>query len=402
MSVLKNKKILVAVSAGIAAYKSAFLVRALIKKGAEVKVILTPEATKFVTPLTLATLSKNPVEWEFSNEKGDWANHVELGLWADAMIIAPLTARTLSSMADGHCDNLVMATYLSAKCQVIVAPAMDLDMYQHPSTAENLEKIQSHGDLIIPATSGELASGLVGQGRMEEPDEIVKFVEDFFKKDLILSGKKILISAGPTYEAIDPVRFIGNHSSGKMGFELAKMAEKLGAEVTLVAGPTHQSVEGYNIKRMDVTSALNMLEAIESVYEAQDIVIMAAAVADYRPAEIADQKIKKNADKMTIEMVKNPDILKHLGTKKGNKMLVGFALETNDAIKHAKGKLERKNADLIVLNTLEDEDAGFGVETNKVTFITANKEPLSFPLKSKTEVAKDILTFIAQNLKTNA
>lgn len=402
MSVLKNTKILVAVCAGIAAYKSAFLVRALIKKGAEVKVILTPEATKFVTPLTLATLSKNPVDSEFSNDKGDWANHVELGLWADAMIIAPLTARTLSSMADGHCDNLVMATYLSAKCPVIVAPAMDLDMYQHPSTAENLEKIQLHGDLVIPATSGELASGLVGQGRMEESEEIVKFVEDFFKKDLILSGKKILISAGPTYEAIDPVRFIGNHSSGKMGFELAKMAEKLGAEVTLVAGPTHQSVEGYNIKRFDVTSALSMLEAIESVYEAQDVVIMAAAVADYRPAVIADQKIKKNSDKMTIEMVKNPDILKYLGTKKGNKMLVGFALETNDAIKHAKGKLERKNADLIVLNTLEDEDAGFGVETNKVTFITANKEPLSFPLKSKTEVAKDILTFIAQNLKTNA
>ncbi len=402
MSVLKNKKILVAVSAGIAAYKSAFLVRALIKKGAEVKVILTPEATKFVTPLTLATLSKNPVDWEFSNKKGDWANHVELGLWADAMVIAPLTARTLSSMADGHCDNLVLATYLSAKCPVIVAPAMDLDMYQHPSTAENLEKIQSHGDLVIPATSGELASGLVGQGRMEEPDEIVRFVEGFFKKDLILSGKKILISAGPTYEAIDPVRFIGNHSSGKMGFELAKMAEKLGAEVTLVAGPTHQSVEGHNINRIDVTSALSMLEAIETVYDDQDIVIMAAAVADYRPAEIADQKIKKNSDKMTIEMVKNPDILKYLGTKKANKMLVGFALETNDAIKHAKGKLERKNADLIVLNTLEDEDAGFGVETNKVTFITANKEPLSFPLKSKTEVAKDILTFIAQNLKTNA
>lgn len=402
MSVLKNKKILVAVCAGIAAYKSAFLVRALIKKGAEVKVILTPEATKFVTPLTLATLSKNPVDWEFSNKKGDWANHVELGLWADAMVIAPLTARTLSSMADGHCDNLVLATYLSAKCPVIVAPAMDLDMYQHPSTAENLEKIQSHGDLVIPATSGELASGLVGQGRMEEPDEIVRFVEGFFKKDLILSGKKILISAGPTYEAIDPVRFIGNHSSGKMGFELAKMAVKLGAEVTLVAGPTHQSVEGHNINRIDVTSALSMLEAIETVYDAQDIVIMAAAVADYRPAEIADQKIKKNSDKMTIEMVKNPDILKYLGTKKANKMLVGFALETNDAIKHAKGKLERKNADLIVLNTLEDEDAGFGVETNKVTFITANKEPLSFPLKSKTEVAKDILTFIAQNLKTNA
>lgn len=398
MSVLKNKKILLAVTAGIAAYKSAFLVRGLIKKGAEVKVILTPEATEFVTPLTLSTLSKNPVEWEFTKEKGEWNNHVELGLWADLMIIAPLTARTLSSMADGHCDNLVMATYLSAKCPVIVAPAMDLDMYAHPSTTENLEKIEKNGNVVIPATSGELASGLSGQGRMEEPEEIIQFVEEFLKKDLILNGKKILISAGPTYEAIDPVRFIGNHSSGKMGFELAKEASKMGAEVTLVSGPSAQSVEGFDIKRMNVVSALEMMQAMETEFEKNDIVIMSAAVADYRPKEIADKKIKKKTDEMTIELVKNPDILKHLGSKKGNRFLVGFALETNDAVENAKGKLKSKNADMIVLNSMEDKEAGFGKDTNKVTFITKNNEPKDFPVKSKTEVAKDILTFIAQNL----
>ena len=398
MSVLQNKKILLAVTAGIAAYKSAFLVRGLIKKGAEVKVILTPEATEFVTPLTLSTLSKNPVEWEFTKEKGEWNNHVELGLWADLMIIAPLTARTLSSMADGHCDNLVMATYLSAKCPVIVAPAMDLDMYAHPSTRENLEKIEKNGNVVIPATSGELASGLSGQGRMEEPEEIVAFVEEYLKKDLILNGKKILISAGPTYEDIDPVRFIGNHSSGKMGFELAKEASKMGAEVTLVSGPSAQSVEGFEIKRMNVVSALEMMQAMETEFEKNDIVIMSAAVADYRPKEIADKKIKKKTDEITIELVKNPDILKHLGSKKGNRFLVGFALETNDAIENAKGKLESKNADMIVLNSMEDKEAGFGKDTNKVTFITKNNEPKDFPVKSKTEVAKDILTFIAQNL----
>lgn len=398
MSVLQNKKILLAVTAGIAAYKSAFLVRGLIKKGAEVKVILTPEATEFVTPLTLSTLSKNPVEWEFTKEKGEWNNHVELGLWADLMIIAPLTARTLSSMADGHCDNLVMATYLSAKCPVIVAPAMDLDMYAHPSTRENLEKIEKNGNVVIPATSGELASGLSGQGRMEEPEEIIQFVEEFLKKNLILNGKKILISAGPTYEAIDPVRFIGNHSSGKMGFELAKEASKMGAEVTLVSGPSAQTVEGFDIKRINVVSALEMMQAMETEFEKNDIVIMSAAVADYRPKEIADKKIKKKTDEITIELVKNPDILKHLGSKKGNRFLVGFALETNDAIENAKGKLESKNADMIVLNSMEDKEAGFGKDTNKVTFITKNNEPKDFPVKFKTEVAKDILTFIAQNL----
>lgn len=398
MSVLRNKKILLAVTGGIAAYKTTFLVRYLVKKGAEVKVILTPKATEFVTPLTLATLSKNPVEWEFTKDKGEWNSHVALGLWADVMLIAPLTARTLSSMADGHCDNLVLATYFSAKCPVIVAPAMDLDMYQHPTTHQNLQKIQQNGNVVIPATSGELASGLMGQGRMEEPENIVDFLEHFLEKDLILKGKKILISAGPTYEAIDPVRFIGNHSSGKMGFEIAKKAETLGAKVTLVSGPSAQSVEGYDMERIDVVSAREMLQAIDEKFAVQDVVIMAAAVADYRPKEVADKKIKKKTDEITIELVKNPDILQHLGQKKGNKFLVGFALETNDALKNAKGKLERKNADMIVLNSLEDKDAGFGKDTNKVTFVTKNQEPVVFPVKSKAEVAQDILTFIAQNL----
>lgn len=399
MSVLKNKKILLAVTGGIAAYKTAFLVRGLVKKGAKVKVILTPEATKFVTPLTLSTLSKNPVEWEFTKDKGEWTNHVELGLWADLMIIAPLTARTLSSMADGHCDNLVLATYLSAKCPVIVAPAMDLDMYVHPTTKQNLDSIQQNGNVVIPAASGELASGLVGQGRMEEPEEIIHFIEEFLGKDLPLKGKKILISAGPTYEAIDPVRFIGNHSSGKMGFEIAKIASEMGAEVTLVSGPSAETVEGYNVDRVDVVSALEMLEAIDSRFNEQDVVVMAAAVADYRPKNIADKKIKKKTDEMSIELVKNPDILKHLGQKKGDKYLVGFALETNDALKHAQGKLERKNADMIVLNSLEDKDAGFRKDTNKVTFVTRNAQPKSFPVKSKQEVAKDILNFVKQNIK---
>ena len=401
MSVLTNKKIVLAITAGIAAYKSAYLVRALVKKGAEVRVILTPEAIEFVTPLTLATLSGNPVEWQLAKENGEWTNHVELGLWGDVMVIAPLTARTLSSMADGHCDNLVMATYLSAKCPVIVAPAMDLDMYQHPSTKENLEKIQLNGNLVIPAASGELASGLVGQGRMEEPENIAEFIENYFRSKLILNRKKILISAGPTFEPIDPVRFIGNHSSGKMGVEIAKRAQEMGADVTLVAGPGTPKPEKYDFKRIDVISALDMKAAMDSEFNQQDIIIMAAAVADYRPKTVADKKIKKKTDEMTIELVKNPDILQYLGSKKGNKFLVGFALETNDAIENAKGKLKSKNADMIVLNSLEDDGAGFGKDTNKVTFITNESDPISFPLKSKTEVAEDILTFIAQKLNLN-
>lgn len=391
-----------AVTGGIAAYKTAYIVRELIKKDALVRVIMTPEATEFVTPLTLSTLSKNPVEWKFTKEKGQWNNHVELGLWADIMIIAPLTARTLSAMADGHCDNLVLATYLSAKCPVIVAPAMDLDMYLHESTQDNLKKIASFGNMIIPAAEGELASGLIGKGRMEEPENIVNFVEEFLQKDLILKDLNILISAGPTYEPIDPVRFIGNHSSGKMGFEIAKVASEMGANVTLVAGPSSQSVANYNVNRIDVMSAIEMQKAIHSNYDVQDVIIMAAAVADYRPKEIADKKIKKNTDEMTITLVKNPDILSELGQNKVDKFLVGFALETNDGIANATAKLHRKNVDMIVLNTLEDKGAGFGKDTNKVTFITKYDQPKSFNLKSKSEVAKDILTFIAQKLDLDA
>ncbi|MDO5654856.1 MAG: bifunctional phosphopantothenoylcysteine decarboxylase/phosphopantothenate--cysteine ligase CoaBC [Flavobacteriaceae bacterium] len=402
MSVLKNKKILLAVTAGIAAYKTPLLVRELVKKNADVRVIITPEALEFVTPLTLSTLSGKPVEWEFTKEKGQWNNHVEMGLWADLMIIAPLTARTLSAMADGYCDNLVMATYLSAKCPVFVAPAMDLDMYQHPSTQNNLQKLIENGNHVIPAASGELASGLIGQGRMEEPENIAQFIEEFFQKNQPLQGKKILVSAGPTYEPIDPVRFIGNHSSGKMGFEIAKKAEEMGAEVTLVAGPTSLSIDNQKITRIDVVSALEMKDAIDEKFDQQDVIIMAAAVADYRPKEVFDKKIKKKTDEMSIELVKNPDILKYLGTKKSDKFLVGFALETNNALEHAKGKLLSKNADMIVLNSLEDEGAGFGKETNKVTFVTRDQPAQSFPLKSKAEVAEDILNFIAQNLKKNA
>lgn len=399
MSVLKGKKILLAVTAGIAAYKTTYLVRMLVKKGAIVKVIMTPEAIEFVTPLTLATLSKNPVEWEFTKDKGEWNNHVAYGLWADLMLIAPLTARTLSSMADGQCSNLVLATYLSAKCPVVVAPAMDLDMYAHPTTRENLSKIQANGNKVIPATSGELASGLSGQGRMEEPEQIVEYLEDYYHSTLPLYQKNILISAGPTYEAIDPVRFIGNHSSGKMGFEIAKEASKLGANVTLVSGPSAESVQGYNVKRINVQSALEMLQAMENHFEASDILIMAAAVADYRPKNVANQKIKKNAEQLTIELVKNPDILQTLGAKKGNTFVVGFALETQHAIENAEAKLKRKNADMIVLNSLEDKDAGFGLNTNKVSFITQDKPPKSFEVKSKTDVAKDILQFIKENIK---
>lgn len=394
MSILKNKKILVAVTAGIAAYKAAILVRGLIKKGAEVKVIMTPEALHFVTPLTLSTLSKNEVEWEFFGDKGDWNNHVEYGLWADYMIVAPCTANTLSAMADGICNNLVLATYLSAKCPVFFAPAMDLDMYQHPTTHQNIATLTSNGNVLIPAESGELASGLVGEGRMAEPENIIDFIENHIQKDLPLYGKKVLISAGPTYENIDPVRFIGNYSSGKMGYELAKSAHNLGAKVTLVSGPSHESVEGYAIDLKKVTSAQNMYDAMHSDFQDADIVIMSAAVADYRPKVQADQKIKKKDDEMTIELVKNPDILKSLGEIKKDQILVGFALETNNEIEYAKGKLIKKNLDFIVLNSMQDKDAGFQKNTNKVTILDKNGDQQNFEVKSKKEVAFDILNYL--------
>ena len=398
MSVLHSKKILLAVSAGIAAYKAAFLVRGLIKCGAEVKVIMTPDAQHFVTPLTLSTLSKNSVEWEFFGEKGDWNNHVEYALWADYMIVAPCTANTLSHMADGTCDNLVLATYLSAKCPVYFAPAMDLDMYQHPSTKENIHKLVQNGNILIPAESGELASGLIGEGRMAEPENIISFIENHIASTLPLFGKKIVVSAGPTYENIDPVRFIGNYSSGKMGFEIAKEASRLGANVTLVSGPSHESVQGFPIHRVNVVSARDMYEAMHAEFSTADVVVMSAAVADYRPKEMATQKIKKNDEDMTIELVKNPDILKSLGEIKTTQLLVGFALETNNEEEFAKQKLAKKNLDFIVLNSMQDKEAGFQKNTNKITIIDKDLTMQSFDAKSKANVAKDILNVVVKKL----
>lgn len=399
MSVLHSKKILLAVTAGIAAYKAAFLVRGLIKKGAEVKVIMTPEAQNFVTPLTLSTLSKHPVEWEFFGDKGDWNNHVEYALWADYMIIAPCTANTLSHMADGTCDNLVLATYLSAKCPVYFAPAMDLDMYKHPTTLENIQKIESFGNICIPAEAGELASGLIGEGRMAEPESIVAFLEQSIVATLPLHGKNVVVSAGPTYENLDPVRFIGNYSSGKMGFEIAKAAVNLGANVTLVAGPSHESVSGYPIERINVVSAKDMYDAMHANFDKADVVVMSAAVADYRPKEMANQKIKKeNDDNLVIELVKNPDILKSLGEIKTHQLLVGFALETNNEEEYAKKKLTKKNLDFIVLNSMQDKEAGFQKNTNKITIIDKDLSMQQFDAKSKADVAKDILNVILNKL----
>ena len=397
MSILNRKKVLLAVTAGIAAYKTAFLVRLFIKEGAEVKVILTPKAREFVTPLTLSTLSKNPVEWDFSEESGTWNNHVELGLWADFMVVAPATANSLSKMADGSSDNLLLATYLSAKCPVYIAPAMDLDMYQHPTTKENLTKLESFGNIIIPAESGELASGLRGEGRMAEPENILSFIAYDLQKKAPLFGKSVLISAGPTYEKMDPVRFIGNFSSGKMGIEIAKSAANLGADVILVCGPSSISTSNYNIKRIDVVSAMEMKEAMDSRFENSDIVIMSAAVADYRPAELAEQKIKKDDETMSIEMIKNPDILKAQGERKKHQIMVGFALETNYELEFAKGKLQKKHLDFIVLNSMRDEKAGFQKDTNKVTIIPKKGEPIAYEAKNKAEVAKDIINFILEN-----
>ena len=401
MSILKDKNILLGVTAGIAAYKTAHLVRQFIKAGANIKVVMTPASKDFVTPLTLSTLSKNPVFSSFTNDDDDnamWNNHVELGLWADLFVIAPATANTLSKMANGSCDNLLMATYLSAKCPVYFAPAMDLDMYKHESTKNSFKKLKSFGNIIIPATSGELASGLVGEGRMAEPEDILTFMESDILDKLPLKGQRVLITAGPTYEAIDPVRFIGNHSSGKMGFEIAKAAANLGAEVVLVSGPTHQTVSHSLIEVKSVTSGQEMYDEVHKHFKASHIAILSAAVADYRPKEVADKKIKKAETTFTIELEKTKDILKSLGEQKENQFLVGFALETNDELEHAKGKLTSKNLDLIVLNSLRDKGAGFGVSTNKVTFITKTNKVIENELKSKAEVAKDLMQLILEQI----
>lgn len=396
---VSGKKILIAVSGGIAAYKIHFLIRDFVKKGAEVQVIMTPDAENFVTKLSLSTLSKKPVYTDFYGDNGTWNSHVELALWADVMIVAPCTSNTLSKMVHGTCDNLLIATYMSAKCPVFIVPAMDLDMYQHPSTKKNLELAERYGHYIIPAESGELASGLIGQGRMAEPETIVKNIEEFFNSppNKSLEGKTVLITAGPTYEAIDPVRFIGNHSSGKMGFSLAEEAAKRGAKVILISGPSAEKTSIHNIETHRVTSAKEMLEKVFQFYENVDIAIAGAAVADYAPKEVAKEKIKKNDDNLTIELIKNPDILKTMGEKKNRQFLVGFALETQNEEENAKGKLEKKNLDMIVLNSLRDEGAGFKNDTNKIKIFTKT-EKTEFDLKSKDEVAKDIFNFIENQL----
>ncbi|MGS4345165.1 bifunctional phosphopantothenoylcysteine decarboxylase/phosphopantothenate--cysteine ligase CoaBC [Myroides odoratus] len=398
MSVLSGKKIVLGVTGGIAAYKTASLVRLLSKAGAEVQVIMTPASHQFITPFTLSTLSKKPVYTEFFNSKesGTWNNHVELALWADLMLIAPATANTLAKMAHGLCDNLLLAVYMSAKCPVYIAPAMDLDMYVHPSTTQNLATLTSYNHVIIPAEEGELASGLIGKGRMSEPETIVSVLEASLSKDLPLQNKKILITAGPTYEPIDPVRFIGNHSSGKMGYDIAKEAAKKGATVILVSGPTNQKIEDPHVNVISVMSARDMYEVCHQYFDEVDVVVAAAAVADYRPKDVATQKIKKNADEFSIVMDKNPDILASLGAIKKQQYLIGFALETENEVEHAKQKITKKNLDLIVLNSLNDTGAGFGKPTNKVTFINRAFQIEPMELKSKEEVAQDIVNKIIQ------
>ena len=396
---LKNKKILLGVSGSIAAYKSALLTRLLVKEGAEVKVIMTSAAKEFITPLTLSTLSKNPVLSSFtSGQNGEWNNHVELGLWADAMIIAPASANTLAKCANGIADNLLIATYLSAKCSVFFAPAMDLDMYVHPSTIENLRKLKSYGNELINAEFGELASGLVGEGRLAEPEQIVhQLIRHFSRKEQFI-GKKVLITAGPTQEPIDPVRFISNHSSGKMGFAIAEAFEMAGAEVTIVSGPVSiPSPIGVKIEK--VQSAQQMFEATKRHFSESDIVVLSAAVADYTPLNVADKKIKKKEDVFNIEMTKTTDIAATLGKeKKTGQIIIGFALETDNEFENAKGKLERKNFDFIVLNSLQDSGAGFRYDTNKIKIIDRSGNVYDFDLKTKKEVAQDILETIVKNV----
>lgn len=401
MSILSGKNIVLGVTGGIAAYKSSILVRLLVKAGAFVKVVMTPAAREFVTPLTLATLSKNPVEHAFVDEgddSGTWHNHVDLGLWADLMIIAPATSNTLSKMASGGIDNLLLAVYCSAKCPVYFAPAMDLDMYKHPSTTASFNTLVSYGNTMIPAGDGELASGLSGKGRMAEPEEILAFIENHLKQSLPLHNKKILITAGPTHEPIDPVRFIGNHSSGKMGVALANRAAALGAQVYLIIGPSHVKVTNPLITRIDVTTAQEMYAAVFEHIETMDCGIFSAAVADYRPAIVENQKIKKNESTLTIELVKNPDILASVGKLESRPFLVGFALETENELAHAIEKAQRKNCDLLVLNSMRDTGAGFGKDTNKITIINKDASYTVYDTKSKELVANDILQAIIQNL----
>ena len=395
---LKDKKILIAVTGSIAAYKIASLVRLLIKAKAEVQVIMTESAKEFITPLTLSTLSKKPVYFSFyKTENGEWNNHVELGLWADYMLIAPASANTLAKMSTGICDSLLMATYLSAKCPVAFAPAMDLDMYQHPSTQENIEKLIAFGNEFIAPGTGELASGLSGEGRMAEPEELLAFLENKFNPINFYSQKNILVTAGPTHEAIDPVRFIGNASSGKMGYALAEAFAEKGANVTLISGPTNLKINHPNIKKIAITSASEMFEAVKANFANSDITVMAAAVADYSPTHQATEKIKKTTDNLQIALSKTIDILQYVGEqKKADQLTIGFALETTNELVNAQNKLKSKNADLIILNSLNDEGAGFNVDSNKITMIDKNGQIEAFELKSKNKVAQDILQKITQ------
>jgi phosphopantothenoylcysteine decarboxylase/phosphopantothenate--cysteine ligase len=390
---LKGKKIILGVTGSIAAYKAAILVRLFIKQGAEVKVILTQDGKEFITPLTLATLSKNPVLSHFiANQNGEWNNHVELGLWADLLLIAPASANTIGKMANGICDNLLLATYLSAKCKTYIAPAMDLDMYAHPSTQNNLNKLRDYGNIILPVGEGELASGLIGAGRMLEPEEIVFFLDESTRLTEKLKGKKVLVTAGPTYESIDPVRFIGNHSSGRMGFAIAEEFARHGASVTLISGPTELHELNGNIKRIDVTSADEMYEKTVTQFAKTDIAVMSAAVADYAPEKVSITKIKKSGDELHLKLKKTKDILAELGRLKNKKqLLVGFALETDNEVANAMKKLTAKNLDFIVLNSLKTKGAGFGHQTNKVTIIDRKGNKTDHKLKSKTEVAQDIV-----------
>jgi phosphopantothenoylcysteine decarboxylase/phosphopantothenate--cysteine ligase len=401
MSVLSGKHILLGITAGIAAYKTAALVRLFIKAGAHVRVIMTPAAKDFITPLTLSTLSKNPVISSFTDDTDDnavWNNHVELGLWADLFVVAPATANTLSKMASGNSDNFLVATYLSAKCPVYFAPAMDLDMHKHPTTKTSIETLKSIGNNLIPATSGELASGLVGEGRMAEPEAILEHIELHVLGQLPLYGKRVLVTAGPTYEAIDPVRFIGNHSSGLMGFEIADSAAQLGAEVVLITGPTHFKAENSRIKMVPVMSADEMYTQVHAYFGSVDVAIASAAVADYKPKNAALSKIKKTASTLSLELEKTKDILASIGALKSHQLLVGFALETNDEVANSIKKLKSKNLDLIVLNSLNDKGAGFGGKSNKVTLIDKNLVQTEFPLKSKADVAKDIMNELLKQI----
>lgn len=399
---LEGKKILVGVTGGIAAYKIASFVRLLKKQGAEVRCMMTPASSDFITPLTLSTLSESPVGIEFYNSKtGEWTNHVEWALWADVMIFAPVTANSLAKMAHGFSDNFLLATYLSAKCPVFIAPAMDLDMYQHQTTKDNLAHLESFGHTIIPAESGFLASGLEGQGRMAEPEVLLQHLEDHFHADQRFSGKHFLITAGPTYEAIDPVRFIGNHSSGKMGFALAEAVAAKGGKVILVTGPSSLTVKHKEIRVLRVTSAKEMLNAVQDNWSKADIGIFASAVADYRPAVAESQKIKKTEDQLQILLEKNPDILSWASSNKSasaDQKVVGFALETQNGIEYAKGKLEKKKLDAIILNEMGEPGVGFGTDTNSVKLLFKNNKMCSFELQSKQELAFSLLNELMNNL----